>query len=327
MEKSAKEVINKVLDNGSTKEEAILVADWLASSMEGQACLSELIDRDSYFMEEELIQNNAISPSQSNAILSRIEKDIQKKTIKRSFFKFAAILLPFILVVGLGFYLNSQVNLFGNGTYSEIYVPKGENMRILFQDGSEAYLNSDTKLRYPDKFGLKNRKVFLQGEAYFNISSNKRRPFIVNTGSSEIVVLGTSFNVNAYEDEKTVQVVLDEGAVAFETRHNKYEIVPGQKIEYDKTIGTITISNLKKSNEASLWKSNIVNLTNTSLTDVLNLLSRRYNVTFKLADTSVLKYTYTLTTRKTTIEDIIGELEKIAPVKFKKEDFYYSVGM
>lgn len=327
MEKSAKEVINKVLDNVSTKEEAILVVDWLASSMEGQACLSEMIDRDSYFMEEVLVQTNAISPTQSNAILSRIEKDIQKKTIKLSFLKVAAILLPFVLVLSLGFYLNSQVNLFGKGVYSEIYVPKGENMRVLFQDGTEAYLNSDTKLRYPDKFGLKNRTVFLQGEAYFIVSSNKSRPFIVNTGGANITVLGTSFNVSAYEDEKTVQVVLDEGEVVLDTHHNKYGIVPGQKIEYNKAIGTITISNLKKSTEASLWKSNIVHLSNTSLTDVLNMLSRRYNVIFKLANTTALKYTYTLTTRKTTIEDIISELEKISPVRFIKEDNYYTVGI
>ena len=167
----------------------------------------------------------------------------------------------------------------------------------------------------------------MEGEAYFNVSSHKRRPFVVNTGNSNIVVLGTSFNVNAYEDESRVQVVLDKGEIVFKTDHNQYEILPGQKIEYDKTIGTTTIHNLNNSSEASLWKEKIVHFNDTPLPEVLTILSRSYDVTFIVENSSALKYTYTLTTRHTTIEAIIEELEWIAPVRFHVKDNQVKVDM
>lgn len=322
---SEKVNIKNVLDNTSSKDDALEILNWFASSIEGQSHLSDLIDKDYYLIEDQIDDNLSITTEQSQRILSKIEKGIKRHISKRFFFKIAAALIPFILFLSLGFYLNNQVNVFGNATYSEIYVPKGETMHILFQDGSKAYLNSDTKLRYPDKFGIKNRKVFLQGEAYFKVAANKQRPFIVNTGNSDIVVLGTSFNVNAYENEKAVQVVLDEGEIVFKTPRNEYDIVPSQMIEYDKSLGTITINNLKRPEEASLWKSNIIHFANTPLSDVLRMLNRKYNVDFKINDDLALKYTYTLTTYKSKIEDIIAELEKIAPVRFIHDNTSYLI--
>ena len=319
--------IKNVLDNTSSKDDASDVFNWFVSSIEGRSHLSDLIDKDSYLLEEKIDEDLLITTEQSQRILSKIEKDIKLQVSKRLFIKVAAVLIPFILFVSLGFYLNNQVDLFGKATYSEIYVPKGENIRILFHDGSEAYLNSDTKLRYPNKFGVKNRKVFLRGEAYFNVTANKQRPFIVSAENSDIVVLGTSFNVNAYENEKTIEVVLDEGEVVFKALRNEYEIVPGQKIEYDKALGTIKISNLKRSDEASLWKNNVIHFSNTTLSEVLMTLSRRYDIEFIISNPSVLKYTFTLTTKQTTVENILFELGKIAPVKFHLNNNQVSVDL
>lgn len=316
MEIAGKESIKKVLENASSKEEAVHVVNWFSNTLEGKMCLSDLLDRDSYLLEEKLSKAPCITPAQSEAIFKKIENQINKKTFRRNFLKIAAVLLPFVLVVSFGFYLARQFDLFSKVNYSEIYVPKGETLRMFFQDGSELFLNSDTKLRYPDKFGLKNRNVYLEGEAYFNVASNKRRPFVVTTGQSEVVVVGTSFNVSAYKDEPNVQVVLDEGEIIFKTRHNRYTIAPGQKIEYNKTIGTTTLTNLQNSKEASLWKNNILHFADSPLSEVLTILSRSYDVTYIIENSSALKYTYTLTTPRATIESIINDLEKISPVKF-----------
>ncbi|MFA5555241.1 MAG: FecR family protein [Phycisphaerae bacterium] len=320
MKKSDKETIKRVLDNVSSKDEATNVVDWFANTVEGQNCLSEMIDRDSYLMEEELVTKHSITLAQSNKILAKIKKDIHKRTIKRNLFKIAAVLLPFVALLSLGFYLNKQVDLFDIINYSEIYVPKGETMRILFQDGSEAYLNSDTKLLYPDKFGLKNRKIYLEGEAYFNVSSNKKRPFIIEADKTTISVLGTSFNVEAYSDEGEIKVVLDEGEIVFNTNNNDYSILPGQKIAYTKSNGSITIVNLIKTSNESIWKNDVIYFKNTPLNEVIKTLNRRYDINFIVNSPSALKYTYTLSTKQTTIEDILVELEKIAPVKFHLND-------
>lgn len=320
MEKTDKQVINKVLDNISSKEKATDVLDWFANSIEGQSYLSESMDKDFYLLEEMGVKDEMISPVDSANILSIINKTNQRKQIRTILFKVAAILIPFIFIATIGVYLNSQVGLFSNVTYSEIYVPKGETMRVLFQDGSEAYLNSDTKLRYPEKFGLRNRKVFLEGEAYFNVSSNKRRPFIVETEKNSIAVLGTSFNIYAYGDTDQIEVVLDEGKIIFYTEACNYTILPGQKIIYNKVNGSTTINNLKQALDESIWKMNILHFSNTPLYDVLRTLNKRYNIRFVIENSSALEYSYTLTSKQSTVENILLELEKIAPVNFTIKD-------
>lgn len=325
MEKCDKEVINKVLDNKSSKEEAANVLDWFANSIEGQRYLSESIDKDFYLLEEIGIEDDMIDSSQSEQILTEVNKSIHKKRNTNILFKVAAILIPFVLIVSIGVYFNSHVGLFGNDNYSEIYVPKGETMRVLFQDGSEAYLNSDTKMRYPEKFGLKNRKIYLEGEAYFNITTNKKRPFVVETEKSSVAVLGTSFNVDAYSNDDEIEVVLDEGEIVFNTVDSNYKIIPNQKITYNKITRLTTIINLKKTSEESIWKNNILHFSNTPLYEVVKTLNRRYDIRFVIEDSVALEYTYTLTSKQTTIENILLELEKIAPVKFAlKDDVVYT---
>ena len=326
MKVSEKENIKNVINNTSSKKNAFEVASWFANSMEGQSYISDLIDKDSYLLEEHL-EDLSISSEQSQRIFSKIESKIKKPTLKPLLFKVVAILLPFVLFLSIGISLNRQVSLFGKSDYSEIYVPKGEIMRIIFQDGSEAYLNSDTKLKYPNKFGLKNRKVFLDGEAYFNVSSNKRRPFIVETLKNKISVLGTSFNVDAYTTEDRIEVVLDEGKIVFDSGENSYIILPGQKITFKQSDGSTAIKNLKNSIKESSWKDNIIHFSNTPLDEVVKTLDRRYNVKFIINNPDALKYTYTLISKQTTIENILNELEKIAPVRFDIKEDQINVGL
>jgi ferric-dicitrate binding protein FerR (iron transport regulator) len=234
-------------------------------------------------------------------------------------FSVAAVVIPLVLLFGWIVLSNPDAQIFGNPTYAEIYVPRGDNARIFFQDGTQVYLNADTKIRYPKKFGLFKRKVSLSGEAYFIVSPNKHRPFIVNTGSADVRVLGTSFNVKAYNDDEQIKVVLDEGKITFDTPTNRYKVAPGQQIVYDKTAGACTIQNLPQSSDISLWKYQITYLNDTPLSEVIRTLERKYDVSFHIKDPEALKYTYTLTTRQTSLEEILSELQKIAPVKFRKK--------
>ncbi|MDK2837448.1 MAG: transrane sensor [Bacteroidota bacterium] len=318
MQSSEKATLKKVIEEKSSKEQARQTVNWMSSSIEGQQALSEMIDRDAYLMEDELL-NIKISSIQSDKILSNILRDIRRKHIRKVTFSVAAVVIPLVLLLGWVVLSNPDVQIFGNPTYAEIYVPRGDNARIFFQDGTQAYLNADTKIRYPKKFGLFKRKVFLSGEAYFIVSPNKHRPFIVNTGSADVRVLGTSFNVKAYNDDEQIKVVLDEGKITFDTPTNRYKVAPGQQIVYDKTAGACTIQNLPQSSNISLWKYQITYLNDTPLSEVIRTLERKYDVSFRIKDREALKYTYTLTTRQTSLEEILSELQKIAPVKFMKK--------
>ena len=318
MQSSEKATLKKVIDGKSSKEQARQTVDWMSSSIEGQQALSEMMDRDAYLMEDELLHIK-ISSVQSDKILSNIHRDIKRKHIRKVTYGVAAVVIPLVLLLGWVVLSNPDAQIFGNPTYAEIYVPRGDNARIFFQDGTQAYLNADTKIRYPKKFGFFRREVFLSGEAYFIVSPNKHRPFIVNTGNANVRVLGTSFNVKAYNDENHIKVVLDEGKITFDTPVNRYKVAPGQQIVYDKTARACTIQNLPQSSDISLWKYQITYLNDTPLSEVIRTLERKYDVSFHIKDPEALKYTYTLTTRQTSLDEILSELQKIAPVKFRKK--------
>lgn len=316
MNTPSKEQIDKVLNGIATKKEAREVVEWFSSTDKGQTYLADLINQDARQLDLEGVSEDSVPPIISKQILAEINNHIRKKTIRRIIFKVAAVIIPFILLAGLTFYTNARIDLFGTTEYAEIHIPKGEKTRILFQDGSQAFLNSDTRIKYPRKFGLTNRKIQLEGEAYFKISANSKRPFIVEINNTRVEVLGTSFNVKAYEEDREMSVVLDKGKIVFNTPIKNYNLLPGQQALYDKKTGKCSISLLEKSTEASLWVNNILVFQDTPMAEVVKTLSRIYNVEFKIKDPIVYRYTYTLTTEKTTLRNTIKELEKITPVRF-----------
>ncbi|MFA6701782.1 MAG: FecR domain-containing protein [Dysgonamonadaceae bacterium] len=320
MESTNKEIINKVLSDTASKNEAKEVLDWFASSIEGQKCLSDMIDRDAYLLESEIEDLHPISSDHSSELYYKIINTINNRHNRRLLFSIAAVVFPLIFIIGIGLNLINRYDLFDKAEYKELYIPKGEVAHIFFQDGTEVFINADSRIRYPEKFRLKDRIVYLEGEAYFKVTSNKHYPFIVQAGNTKVNVLGTSFNVNAYDDTEFISVVLDDGKVVFDTPVNKYGLHPGQHLVYNKESGKTSIQNLSKSTNYSLWKDRILYLNDTSLRDVVRLLERRYDVEFIVKDANALLYTYTLITRQETVEGVLNELQKISPVNFSIHD-------
>jgi transmembrane sensor len=325
MQSSRNDIVNKVIAETATREEAREVAGWFSSSIEGQQHLSDMLDRDAYIMEAEPHTGNSFSPMQSDLLYERIDKKIRKNRFRMRSLKIAAVLFPLVIITGFALFIGSETDLLNKPTYSELYVPKGEDARIYFQDGTEVFLNADTRIRYPDKFGLRNREVYLDGEAYFNVKANRRKPFVVHAQNTKTEVLGTSFNVNAYSNNNTIQVVLDDGQTAFHVHARSYPMLPGQQVEYDKTTGKTTLRNLRQSSHASLWKKNTIYFYDTPLGDVIKVLERRFNVRFHVHSPEALNYSYTLTTRQSSIESVLDELQKITPVKFNVEEAVITV--
>lgn len=171
--------IEKVLAGLATPEEAREVAKWFATD-EGSAYISNNFDADinSIPLEDaDLLIDHSVP---SDKMFQKINARIRSKLIRRWTFRAAAVLLPLVLILGLYLHLNTRVDIFGAGEYAEIYVPKGERMQMMFQDGTKVYINSDSYMRYPRKFGISERTVELKGEAYFVVAKNKNRPFVVN---------------------------------------------------------------------------------------------------------------------------------------------------
>lgn len=317
MNKPTEEQIQEVLAGTSTPEIARLVATWFATD-EGTAYLSRSMDSDVEQIKldyEELYISRDIP---SEEMFARIRRNIRQKRIRRIAFRVAAVVIPFIVLAGLFVQVNMRVDLFGNSGYEEVYVAKGERLQMMFQDGTRAYINSDTRLKYPKKFALSSREVYLEGEAYFVVSKNPHRPFIVNLDGPAVHVLGTSFDVQAYPENKDITVCLDEGHVNLTLPSDKkYPLQPGEKLVYDKESERCTISRDTDTRFSSLWKTNVIAFKDAPLAEVVKVLNRWYDVSFKIEDKDAWNVYFTLTSENTLLEKVLRDLEKIAPLRFE----------
>lgn len=161
----------------------------------------------------------------------------------------------------------------------------GMTTSVVLPDSTVVYLNSESSLRYPSTFEGKNqRKVELRGEAFFKVTRDVEKHFIVSTShQSQIEVLGTSFNVEAYDDMSDVSTTLIEGKVnfSFQAGGHKKQVAlkPGQKVVYDSANGATRLYETSGETETS-WKDGKIIFNNTPLKDALHILSKRYNVVF-----------------------------------------------
>lgn len=203
------------------------------------------------------------------------------------------------------------------GGINTLSTTKGQSFRVILPDGSSVHLNAASSLSYSSKL-VENgkRTVKLSGEAYFDVASNKKLPFVVETNQQEIQVLGTQFNVNAYADNGFVKTTLEEGEVKVRSGNATQIIAPGQQAITENGGLVVSPANLE---EALSWKNGYFRFNDQKLTNVMTELSRWYDIEVvypgKINDET---FTGTLS-RNRNISQALNILEKTNSVKFKIE--------
>ena len=173
-----------------------------------------------------------------------------------------------------------------NSKMNEVVVPFGKKSQLTLEDGTKVWLNAGSRIAFPTKFTGKKREIFLKGEGYFEVAHNQERPFYVNTDNISIKVLGTRFDISAYESDKFIETVLIEGRVAISERSAlafiKIEsiLMPNQKASYDRIGRNIDIIDEPNADYAISWTEGYFKFYKQSIKDVLNKLQRYYNVQF-----------------------------------------------
>ena len=198
----------------------------------------------------------------------------------------AAVIL--VLIVG-GLYLFRFVNK--SEQYNTILVPPGQRINLILSDNSNVWLNANTTFRYPTQFSKKNRTIFLDGEAYLDVSKNKRKPFIIKTKQGDIRVTGTSLNVEAYSKYDSFETSLFTGSV--DIYRNEAKVVslkPNEKSTLDND--ELIISNIIDTDEY-LWRKGLIVFNNKKLEDILLSLEKYFDVSIKINSKSLPQHTYT----------------------------------
>ncbi len=228
--------------------------------------------------------------------------------------------------------------------YCTINTPLGSKMRMELQDGTVVWLNAGSSFKYPVTFSDKQRDVYLSGEAFFKVASNKNWPFVVHTNELNVKAVGTSFNVKAYPNEKSVTTTLVEGIVKLENQEKKfsYTLKPKQELVFlkDKTIPESAEKNANSSEVQNTQESTISQVENAVIKDEVNtdatvswkdkrwiiqgetidklavMLERRYNIKINILSEELGSFKFSGTIENETIEQVMDYLRYTVPVKY-----------
>ncbi len=207
--------------------------------------------------------------------------------------------------------------------YNTIETPKGGQYQVALPDGSKVWLNAMSSIKFPVSFSSqKERRIELNGEAYFEVAHNKDLPFRVVTAKQTVEVLGTHFNVNAYSDERNTKTTLLQGSVKVTFGNNTAILKPGQQAELD---ADINIS--EADTEAAVaWKNGYFRFSDQKLEDIMRVMARWYDVKVVFTDESIKNETFgALSTRFTNISTLLNIMEQTGDAKFSIEGSTISI--
>lgn len=209
----------------------------------------------------------------------------------------------------------------GSLQYNTVETPRGGQYQVRLPDGTSVWLNAASRLVYPVNFhGSAERRIELDGEAYFEVAKDKNHPFIVKTGKQEVTVLGTHFNVNGYKDESIISTTLIEGSIKTSNLSSGRSRIlsPGQQSMVFREGDAIDISNVNTENIIS-WKNGYFIFDNQDITSIMKVISRWYDVNVKYEHINLEEKFGGTFSRSSDLDDILKVLKILGNVDFKVE--------
>lgn len=319
------EIIIRYLDGSASPEEKKELLQWLKRSEKNWGEFNET--RDLWLSCDVALSNDTDLEIALGRLRNRIANNQapikkQRKTLI-GWYQTVAIIL---VLLGMGYWLTIQTPD-PIPTEKEIYIQnqlvtaKGSKGKFILPDSSVVWLNTDSKLIYPEKFDDDKRVVRLEGEGYFEVAENSKRPFIVQSGDLAIEVLGTSFDIAAYPFQNKIDVVLLNGSVKIMGKTFTKEVLlkPNQILEYRKEDGTANLRETKAHLHADWIKERLI-FDNTSLADIIISMEGWYNISIQCPRSLAEKTRMTFTVRGENVEEIFKAMSLITPIRYSIEN-------
>lgn len=204
--------------------------------------------------------------------------------------------------------------------YNYLTIPSGGQFQIILSDGTKVWLNSETQLKYPEKF-LKDasREVeIVYGEAFFNVSSSNNHGgnnFKVYHKGQEVEVLGTQFNIKAYSDENAIYTTLAEGSVNIDYNGESWQILPSEQLTINKSNNEVHVAVVDVYNEIS-WKDGVFSFEDKTLKEISKVLARWYDVEFVFNSASAANETFVgKLGKEQTLQEILSNIKTFGIIK------------
>lgn len=272
------------------------------------------------FSDEKILQeafDEFVARQKPVVVTSQKEAEISKlRPLYSGWIKYAAA----ILIIGL---LSINVyDLFKDVpvTVNIIEVPKGQRVAVTLSDGSKAWLNSDSRLTYPSQFSDDERRVTLEGEGYFEVSKNAKKPFIIHSSELNVKVLGTKFNMKVYKGEGS-SVVLKEGKVevSADSLNQKVILHPNEKASYSKKGGLQLLKNADAASSES-WRMGEMAFTGEPLINIVKALERKFDTNILINDAELKNELFTCRVKPdASLKQILDLLRSTRKLDYKME--------
>lgn len=205
-------------------------------------------------------------------------------------------------------------------TVNTLYVPAGQRIKLTLQDGTGVWLNSRTTITYPITFSEKERRVSIEGEAFFEVTKNPRKPFIVTSQGVDMKVLGTKFNVDSYSNEHELKTSLIEGSLQVLSSDKMKSVIlkPNEQVTVKGSLMSVTAITHK---DQFLWIKGIYSFTDEPLGNILKKLELYYDTKIVVEDPSISSWVYTGKFRQSDgLNEILRMIQQIHKFKIRKNE-------
>lgn len=306
------ELIYEALTGNIDKDELEKLEDWRSQSAENKAFYKEVV---AFFEMMEFGQRLS-----ENEIEAAYKEFLNKKEVKvvplyKRILPHISVAAGLLLAFFTGLYLSE---LRSNTVVETVFtVDKGSKSKTILPDGTEVWLNSATKLRVSRNFGRKDRRVKLEGEAFFDVAHNKEKPFIVETSSLDVKVHGTSFNLSSYPKEDT-RVALFKGSVELLAINGQSVMMkPDEIVAYRTGTGKFDLLNETLEKEYA-WRDSKFIFRNERFEQITSRLERAFNVEISVMSRDVLNKKFTGDfVQNEPLSEILGIMSKVGGFSFK----------
>ena len=242
------------------------------------------------------------------------------RILLKSSWKIAAVLLLGI-IIGKTFFILPDSK---EPIYFTSVAPEGSISQLILPDSTIIFLNAGSEIKYNTDSKSKKREVFLKGEAWFDVVNIQNQPFIVHTPYYNVNVVGTQFNVKAYESDNKVEATLEKGSIII-SESEKFEmdkdiqLVPGEQITYNKRDHSLQKRKVNTEIVTS-WKDNKLTFINMSLQELFILIERRYGVDIEVEDTRIYDLHYSGTLKNESIIELMDIIRHTQPIQYEIEN-------
>ncbi len=321
MKESAEiELLNRLMRNEASPEEVRQLCEWFKANGGGEE-LDTLYSR----RWDESKRSAAVDSEIQQRMYNRIRAQIKEQRMSRKprivalrnqFLRYAAIIL-LLLAVGLGSHLYTRsISQKMDNSYL-VSVDKGQRANVTLPDGTKVWLNSHSSLSYKSDYGSHERRVVLEGEAFFEVAKDVKHRFVVDAGKTQVEALGTSFNVKAYSEDKNIVTTLYTGSVRVSTPIRDVVLRPGEQAMVNARTMRTQVDRPEMLEYASMWRDNELAFTGQTLEEIAEVLNRMYNICIVFEDETIKKSRFSGVIRNNSLDNVIEIISLTASIEYR----------